>query len=197
VLGYSAQETADMLETSVQSVNSALQRARKTIDDNVPEESQQKTLAALGDEKANEIVEAFSEAMRSGDVEGVIGLLAEDATWTMPPMVEWYHGPQELTEFLKNGPLTGEWDWKHVPATANGALARGVYAWYPPDECYRPFALEVLTLEGEKIKQVDSFIVKALESDDPEAYAKWPHMSNDPERTKSGFLDFGLPDRLD
>jgi RNA polymerase sigma-70 factor (ECF subfamily) len=197
VLGFSAQETADMLETSVQSVNSALQRARKTIDDHVPEESQQQTLRALGDEKAKAIVDAFSEAMRSGDVEAVVGLLADDATWTMPPMVEWYRGTEELIEFLKNGPLTGEWDWKHIPARANGALAYGVYAWYPPDECYRPFAMEVFTLEGEKVKQVDSFIVKVVESDDPEAYAKFPHMRNDPEMTKANFLDFGLPDRLD
>jgi RNA polymerase sigma-70 factor, ECF subfamily len=197
VLGYSAEETAEMLETSVQSVNSALQRARKTIDDHVPEESQQQTLRELGDEKAKEIVDAFSKAMRSGDVDAVVGLLAEDATWTMPPMVEWYRGTEQVTEFLKNGPLTGEWDWKHIPSRANGALAYGVYAWYPPDECYRPFAMEVFTLEGEKVKQVDSFIVKVVEDDDPEAYAKWPHMANDPEMTKANFLDFGLPDRLD
>src|SRR5205085_6229008 len=62
VLGFSAQETADALETSVASVNSALQRARKTVDEKLPEQSQQETLRQLGDEKLKEIVERYMQA---------------------------------------------------------------------------------------------------------------------------------------
>src|SRR5512143_2598585 len=60
VLGFSAQETADALDTSVASVNSALQRARATIEKKLPEQSQQKTLRSLGDEKLREIVERYA-----------------------------------------------------------------------------------------------------------------------------------------
>src|SRR6185503_13530928 len=62
VLGFSAQETADSLDTSVASINSALQRARKTIEERAPEESQQTTLRELGDDRAREIVERYLEA---------------------------------------------------------------------------------------------------------------------------------------
>src|SRR5947199_1743478 len=66
VLGFSAAEVADTLETSVASVNSALQRARKTVDDKLPERSQQATLRALGDEKLRAIVDAYMDALAHG-----------------------------------------------------------------------------------------------------------------------------------
>src|SRR5436305_7300579 len=68
VLGFSAQEVADSLETSVQSVNSALQRARETVDERMPEQSQQATLRSLGDERLREIVEGYMDAMDRCDV---------------------------------------------------------------------------------------------------------------------------------
>src|SRR4029077_8060988 len=69
VLGFSAQEAADSLDTTVASVNSALQRARKTVEDRLPEQSQQTTLRALGDERLNEIVEAYVAAWERNDVD--------------------------------------------------------------------------------------------------------------------------------
>src|SRR5205085_5140000 len=76
VLGFSAQETADTLDTSVASVNSALQRARATIEKKLPEESQQETLRSLGDEKLREIVERYADAWERSDVDTVVGMLA-------------------------------------------------------------------------------------------------------------------------
>src|ERR671931_1379314 len=75
VLGFSAQETAETLETTVPSVNSALQRARKAVDERLPEQSQQATLRSLGDDRLREIVEAYIEAWERGDVEAVVGML--------------------------------------------------------------------------------------------------------------------------
>ena len=100
VLGFSAKEAAESLETTVASVNSALQRARKTVDERLPEQSQQATLRALGDERLREIVESYMDAMERGDVDAVVAMLAEDAAWSMPPLASWYRGHDALTEFL-------------------------------------------------------------------------------------------------
>ena len=72
VLGFSAKEVGETLDTSVPSVNSALQRARQAVEDKVPERSQQMTLRELGDARLREIVEDYMEAMRNGDVNRVV-----------------------------------------------------------------------------------------------------------------------------
>ena len=79
VLGFSAKEVAETLETTTASVNSALQRARKTVDERMPEQSQQATLRSLGDDGVREIVEGYVDAWERGDVDAVVAMLAEDA----------------------------------------------------------------------------------------------------------------------
>src|ERR671918_1399386 len=170
VLGFSAREVAEALDTTIASVNSALQRARETVDERLPEQSQQATLRSLGDERLREVVESYMDAMRRGDVDAVVGMLAEDAAWSMPPLAAWFSGHEALTGFLKIGPLSGDWRWRHLPARANGQVAVGSYAWYDQDGCYRPFALDVLTLEGAKIKEVTSFITRSTMSRDLDFY---------------------------
>src|SRR3954470_2373607 len=76
VLGFSAKEVGEALDTSVASVNSALQRARKTVDERLPEQSQQENLRTLGDDGLRELVEGYMDAMQRGDVDAVIGMLA-------------------------------------------------------------------------------------------------------------------------
>src|SRR5437763_13593318 len=79
VLGFSAAEVADTLGTTVASVNSALQRARKTTEERLPERSQQETLRAIGDERLSEIVNGYVDAWLRGDVGTVAAMLTEDA----------------------------------------------------------------------------------------------------------------------
>src|SRR5438874_836914 len=81
VLGFSAKEVADSLETTVPSVNSALQRARKSVDEKLPEQSQQATLRALGDDGLRALVDGYVDAWQRGDVDAVVGMLTEDATF--------------------------------------------------------------------------------------------------------------------
>jgi RNA polymerase sigma-70 factor, ECF subfamily len=199
VMGFSAQEVADSLETSVASVNSALQRARKTVDERLPERSQQATLRSLGDEQLRRVVESYMDAMQRGDVDAVIAMLAEDASWSMPPLAAWFHGHDALTGFLETGPLSGDWRWRHLPAHANGQPALGIYAWYEEDGTYHPFALEVLTLDGEgRIKDITSFITRATLSRDRHYYERYPEQPlEDPSKILAAFERFGLPDRLD
>ena len=194
VLGFSAQEVAEILETTTASVNSALRRARTAVDERLPERSQQATLRALGDDGLREIVDGFVEAWERGDVEAVVALLAEDAALSMPPLASWYRTREGIARFLAGWPLSGAWRWRHLPTRANGQPALGVYAWDPEAQTHLPFALEVFTLRDGKIADITAFVTRTTEVSDPDAFARWPEQ---PERLAGIFARFGLPDRLD
>jgi RNA polymerase sigma-70 factor, ECF subfamily len=199
VLGFSAKEVAESLETTVASVNSALQRARSTVDERLPERSQQTTLRSLGDDRLRQVVESYMDAMQRGDVDAVVAMLAKDAAWSMPPLAAWFHGHDALTGFLVAGPLSGDWRWRHLPAHASGQAAVGSYAWYAEEDTYRPFALDVLTLDGEgRLKEITSFITRSTLSRDRHFYEHYPEQPlEDPSKILVAFERFGLPDRLD
>ena len=197
VLGFSAQETADSLDTTTASVNSALQRARKTIEERLPERSQQATLRSLGDERLREVVQGYMDAMQRGDVDAVVSMLAEDAAWSMPPLAAWFSGHDALAGFLIRGPLSGDWRWRHLPAQANGQAAVGSYCWHEGEQAYLPFALDVLTLDGAQIKEVTSFITRSTISRDVDFYQRWPEQPADAAEVGAVFEPFGLPGRLD
>jgi RNA polymerase sigma-70 factor, ECF subfamily len=197
VLGFSAQETAESLDTTVASVNSALQRARKTVDEKLPERSQQESLRTLGDEGVREVVEGYMAAMAEGDVNKVVSLLAEDAAWSMPPLAAWFTGRDELVGFLNHGPLSGDWRWRHLPAQANGQPAIGSYCWHPGEGTYLPFALDVLAVEGDRIKEITSFICRSTKGGDSDYYVRWPEQPVDLDWVEAFFGRFGLPGRLD
>jgi RNA polymerase sigma-70 factor (ECF subfamily) len=197
VLGFSANEVSESLDTSVASVNSALQRARATVEQRLPERTQQETLRTLGDQRVREIVEGYMDAMERCDVDAVLSMLTEDAAWSMPPMATWWSGRSDLEAWLGRWPLSGEWKWAHVASRANGQPAVGSYTWDEESGAYLPFALDVLTLRDDKISEVTSFITRSMETDDEEALeGRWPEQEMD-ERALSGVFErFGLPDRI-
>ena len=197
VLGFSAQEVADSLDTTVASVNSALQRARNAVDERLPEQSQQETLRDLGDERVREVVEAYMSAMERGDVDRVVSMLAEEATWSMPPLASWYRGLPSIANFLAVGPLSGKWRWRHVATRANGQAAIGCYTWRADEESFLPFALDVLTLDQDGISEITSFIVRGTEGLDAEAVANYPNEPPDAGKVETVFVGLGLPERLD
>ena len=172
VLGFSAREVADSLDTTVASVNSALQRARSTVDERLPEQSQQATLRSLGDERARAIVQDFMDAMEREDVDEVVAMLADDAAWSMPPLARWYGGLDSIRDFLGIGPLSGRWRWRYVATSANGQPAAAAYTWRPEEECFRPFALNVLAFEGDRISEITSFIARGPEGLAEEAFGR-------------------------
>jgi RNA polymerase sigma-70 factor (ECF subfamily) len=197
VLGFSAQETADMLDTSVASVNSALQRARSTVEKKLPDQSQQETLSSLGDERLREIVEQYADAWERNDVDTVVSMLAEDAAFTMPPMARWFQGHDGIRGFLELWSMLPDWGWRSIPTTANGQPALAFYSWDAEQGAHVPFAVNVLTFEGEKIKEVDAFIVRASMDPDPDVQARTPEQPADYEKLAAAYERFGLPARLD
>jgi RNA polymerase sigma-70 factor (ECF subfamily) len=172
VLGFSAKEVCESLETTVASVNSALQRARKTIDEKLPDQSQQATLRTLGDEQVRAIVERYMGAWERGDVDAVVALLAEDATIAMPPMASWYRGA-DVVVFISDWAFSGRlYDMEGdrrvrvLPARANGQPAIGTYAWNEEAGRFLPTVLQVLTFDGARIADITGFV-------DPSAFARF------------------------
>jgi RNA polymerase sigma-70 factor, ECF subfamily len=164
VLGFSAREVADTLDSSVASVNSALQRARKAVDERLPAQSQQATVRTLGDQRLHELVDAYVDAWERGDVEAVAAMLADDALVTMPPMATWFRGRDAFATFL------AEWAFAQrgcrpgrlVRAHANGQVAFGSYRWDDEAGAFRGHVLQVLTLDGDRIAEVTGFVEPAL-----------------------------------
>jgi RNA polymerase sigma-70 factor, ECF subfamily len=160
VLGFSAKETAESLETTVASANGALRRARDNVAGRLPERSQQATLRALGDRGVRAVVSRYMDALDRGDADALVAMLAEDAAWSMPPLHEYYRGHAAILGFLHTGPLRER--WRHLPTTANGQAAVGCYMWDERRGTYPGRVIDVLTLEGEAIAAVTSFVGREL-----------------------------------
>jgi len=196
VLGFSAREVADELDTTVASVNSALQRARRSVDERLPESSQQATLRTIGDEGIRELVDAYVDAWERNDVDAVVAMLSEDATIAMPPLASWYGGREQVAEFLAGWPLSGAWRWKAMPTRASGQQALGFYAWDAGERRHLPFALNVLTLRGDKVKDVTAFVVRTTAVNEAGDFERWVELPIDTAAAAATFERFGLPDAL-
>jgi RNA polymerase sigma-70 factor (TIGR02960 family) len=154
VLGFSAAEVAGQLDTSTAAVNSALQRARKVI--GTTGVSQQSVLRDLGQDGTEEIVTSWMTAWQAGDVDGIVAMLADDARYSMPPLPQWYHGPEAIRAFLAGGPLLSR--WRFLPTTANGQLAFGTYLWDDAAGAYIPGGLDVLAIRDGRVAEIVAFL---------------------------------------
>jgi RNA polymerase sigma-70 factor (ECF subfamily) len=196
VLAFSAKETAEMLETTVASVNSALQRARASVESRVPEQTQQATLRALGDDEMRALVGRYVDAWERDDVTAFAAMLTEDATFAMPPLATWYSTREGIATWARQSPMSGPWRWRAILTRANGQPALAFYSWDEEAGAHLPFALNVLSFRGSLVSDVTAFIVRSTEATDPAAYQRFPDQPFDPERLSGAFGRFGLPDRL-
>jgi RNA polymerase sigma-70 factor, ECF subfamily len=159
VLGFSSGEIAEVMATSAVSVNSALQRARERLARVPKARSQQITLAELGDRGQRELVSRYTDAMRRHDIDALLSVLTEDATWSMPPMPNWYRGRAAIAAFLAAGPFTQQ--WRHRVTRANGQLAVAAYQRDGAGR-YIGYALDVLEIRGARIAAVTAFLDGSL-----------------------------------
>jgi RNA polymerase sigma-70 factor (ECF subfamily) len=156
VLGFSAREAAEALQMTPPAIDSALQRAHKTVDERLPARSQQATLSSLDDQRVRQIVDGFVQAWESDDVEALVTLLAHDAILSMPPQREWFAGRDAIRTFLVTWPLAAT-DWRIVPTRANGQLAFAHYMHDRGANEYVAHAIAVLTLDASEISQMTIF----------------------------------------
>jgi RNA polymerase sigma-70 factor, ECF subfamily len=148
VLGWKPQETAQLLESTVASVNSLLQRARRRVDDT-------RDATPIAEDPA--LVQRYIHAWESGDLSTFTALLAEDARLSMPPLVEWYAGRAAIRQFLANVMTVDPRDYRLVATRANGGPAIAIYARSGPDAVYQASAITVLTLRGGYISEMTRF----------------------------------------
>jgi RNA polymerase sigma-70 factor (ECF subfamily) len=126
VLGFHADEVADMLGSSEASVNSALQRARGTLEKRLPPRHERLAVPRTGGDA--DLVSRFAEAFERDDVDAVIALLTEDAVVSMPPEPEWHHGRDAIERFLRDRHRRRKpRAWRFVPVAAN---LQPAYAFY-------------------------------------------------------------------
>jgi RNA polymerase sigma-70 factor (ECF subfamily) len=154
VLRWSAAETAELLDTSVPSVNSALQRARASLDATGVELAED---ASKLDADQQELVDRYLKAFEAYDMDSLVSLLAEDATMSMPPYDLWLQGTEHIrTWFLGPGaPCRGS---KLIPTTANGLPAYGQYRPDADGSGYHPWGLGVLEISGGRIVGINTFL---------------------------------------
>jgi RNA polymerase sigma-70 factor (ECF subfamily) len=150
VLGWSAAEIADCLETSVASVNSALQRARATLASrNVPAPSE-----LTGEQW--DVVNRYVDAFEQYDVDALVGLLRDDVTMSMPPYTLWLQGRESIRGWLFGRGSVCR-DSKLVPVQASASPAFGHYH-RTADGVYQAWALIVLELDGNRISAWNAFL---------------------------------------
>jgi RNA polymerase sigma-70 factor (TIGR02960 family) len=159
-LGLSAADSAEALNLTVASVNSALQRARPTLRDHLPRHRADWT-APEPTERERAVLKRYMAAAERLDLTEVAALLTEDVTLTMPPNPFWFVGRDALTDFLRTSldPASPMFlgHWRHLPARANGQLAAGGYVRRPGTTVYRAQVLDVLRFEGDRIAEITSF----------------------------------------
>jgi RNA polymerase sigma-70 factor (ECF subfamily) len=154
VLAWRAAEVAELLDTSTAAVNSALQRARAQLDEVAPTPESVTEPAAA---QTRELLERYVAAFERKDVDAIVALLAKDAVWEMPPYATWFQGPEQIARHLSGQCPGGPGDFRLVPAAATGAPALGLYLRSPDDGVFRPFCLQVLTVDGATFSHVVSF----------------------------------------
>lgn len=157
VLGWTAVETAEALDTSVAAANSAVQRARATLQARLPERRSDWSVPEAG-EAERELLARFVRANDDGDAAMALACAAEDIRITMPPNPSVFQGRDDLLTLLDRafGPAR-EGDWRALPTWANRHPAAGSYLRRPGDTVFRAFKLDVIRVEGDRIAEITTF----------------------------------------
>ena len=154
VLRWKASEAAALLETTEVSVNSALQRARATLEER---DIQVDEIADPADDEHAELLARYMEAFERYDMEALTALLHEDATLSMPPYELWLTGHEDIVAWM-TGPGHGCEGSRLVPVAANGSIAFGQYRASGPNGEHEPWGLVVIETRDGKVSGINTFL---------------------------------------
>jgi RNA polymerase sigma-70 factor (ECF subfamily) len=159
VLGWSAKETAALLEASVASVNSLLQRARAAMKQHLP--ARRVDWAADASARERAVLERFMAAFDRADLAAFAELLREDARGTMPPHPGWHDGRDAIVTAVGYGfdPSSPQFlgEWRAVATGANLQPTAAFYLRRPGDSEFRAFAIDLLRIEDDKVVEITSY----------------------------------------
>lgn len=158
VLQFSAAEVADLLDTSVPGVNSALQRARASLEERSHGRSQQAELAALGDDGVRRLLAELVSAWEAADVDRIAALLAEDVRFTMPPLPAWFDGREMVLRFMRERMF--ETPWRLEPRAVNGQP--GFLCRMLVDGRWQPGAVNAIALRDGRVSHIAAFVDPAV-----------------------------------
>ncbi len=156
VLAFPATDVAEMLDTTVASMNSALQRARASMENRRPSRSQAQTFADLGEGRVRELVGSLMAAWDAADVPAILDLLTADVQFGMPPFPAWFDGRDAVARFLSERVFATS--WRLVRSTANGQIAFAAYQQNDPDGPFELSAINVMTLNGDRFSGIMGFL---------------------------------------
>jgi RNA polymerase sigma-70 factor, ECF subfamily len=162
VLDWPAKDVAALLDASVPSVNSALQRARATLREQLPERRSEWGAATGPSAEERELLHRYVDAHERADVDALAELLRADARLTMPPIPVWFAGRDAIVTASAKG---FDPDFGRLRAVVTGANLQPAVAWYllaPGEPRYRPLALDVLRLEDGLVAEIGSFVLPDL-----------------------------------
>jgi RNA polymerase sigma-70 factor (ECF subfamily) len=162
VLGWSAKDTASLLDVTVAAVNSSLQRARATVRERLGERRTEWARSAQPSEKERELLRRYLDAHERADVDALAELLRQDARLTMPPHPTWYAGRKAILIASQQGFDPGFGELRSVVAGANMQPAAAHYLRRPGESEYRLLALDVLQIERGRIAEITSFVFPEL-----------------------------------
>ena len=155
VLDWSAAEAAALLDTTVAAVNSALQRARATLREQLPERPADRSAASELSADERTLLQGFMETHESGDSAAAAALLRDDVRVTMPPNPWCYEGRDAIRPLMARAGSMGK--WRLVATHANRQPAAASYLRRPGDSVYRAFKLDVLRVEDGAIAEITTF----------------------------------------
>jgi RNA polymerase sigma-70 factor (ECF subfamily) len=162
VLGWSAKETAALLEVSVAAVKSALQRARPTLRNHLPPRRGEWAPSSAPTAEERVLLQRYMNAMEGADVAALAALLAEDARMTMPLLALWYEGRQAIVTLMAGVFDPGSPDYQGrlrvVLTGANRQPAAALYVRRPGDSEYRWLSLVVLRVEDGEVVEITGFV---------------------------------------
>jgi RNA polymerase sigma-70 factor (TIGR02960 family) len=157
VLGWPATETAAVIGTSVAAANSALQRARGTMQQHLPQRRSDWSATAPTPEE-NELVARFIDAHERCDVEAAMAVAAQDLRVTMPPLPFRFDGARSIGPLLADAAAMGT--WRLLPVRANRMPAAASYLRRPGDTAYRSFKFDIMRIESGLIAEITTFDAK-------------------------------------
>jgi RNA polymerase sigma-70 factor (TIGR02960 family) len=157
VLGWPAAETASLLDTSVAAANSALQRARATMQKHLPQRRSEWSVGDLTDVERS-LLERFIDAHERGDVAAAVAISSQDIRVTMPPNPSCYQGLEAIAPLLERGlGSRTDGDWRLLPTGANRMPTAASYLRRPGDSEFRAFKFDVLRIEDGLIAEITTF----------------------------------------